>query len=219
MMGGMTRRILVLGPPAGGKGTQAERLAAELGVPHIATGDMLRQEVAEGSELGRRARAFMNVGELVPDKIVVAMVVDRISRPDASGGWVVDGFPRNVHQAQEFDGELGAHGVDLVIALEVPHADIIARISGRRTCANGHVYHVEHKPPKEQGVCDIDGEPLFQREDDTEEVIRHRIEVYVDKSRALLEFYGSKGVLRVVDGSGNPDQTYQHVSALVTAEG
>ncbi|MGH2790887.1 MAG: adenylate kinase [Actinomycetota bacterium] len=215
----MTRRILVLGPPAGGKGTQAERLAAELGAPHIATGDMLRQEVAEGSELGRRAKAFMAAGELVPDGIVVAMVVDRIGRPDATGGWVVDGFPRNVHQAQEFDGEIGGQGVDLVVALEVPRADIIARISGRRTCSNGHVYHVEHKPPKEQGICDVDGEPLFQRDDDTEEVIRHRIEVYDDQSRALLEFYDSKGVLRVIDGSGNPDQIYVHVSALVTAGG
>ena len=219
MMGGMTRRILVLGPPAGGKGTQAERLAAELGVPHFATGDMLRQEVAEGSDLGRRARAFMNAGELVPDRIVVAMVVDRISQPDAADGWVVDGFPRNVHQARVFDGELGTRVVDLVVALEVPPADIIARISGRRTCPNGHVYHVEHKPPKKQGVCDVDGEPLSQRDDDTEEVIRHRIEVYDNESRALIEFYESKGVLRVVDGSGNPDQTYAHVSALVTPEG
>lgn len=212
----MTRRILVLGPPAGGKGTQAERLAAELGVPHIATGDMLRQEVAEGSELGRRARAFMNAGELVPDKIVVAMVVDRITRPDAAGGWVVDGFPRNVQQAEEFESELGGRGVDLVVALEVPHADIITRISGRRMCANGHVYHVEHRPPKKQGVCDVDGEPLFQRDDDTEEVIRHRIEVYDKKFSALLEFYDSKSVLRVIDGSGSPDQTYVQVRAALS---
>jgi adenylate kinase len=213
----MTRRILVLGPPAGGKGTQAERLAAELGVPHIATGDMLRQEVAEGSDLGRRARAFMNAGELVPHKIVVAMVVDRISHPDAAEGWVVDGFPRNVQQAQEFEGELGGREVDLVIALEVPDGDIIARISGRRMCANGHVYHVEHKPPKRLGVCDVDGEPLFQRDDDTEEVIRHRIDVYHKESSPLLEFYDSKGLLRVVDGSGSPDETYALVrETLVT---
>jgi adenylate kinase len=218
MMSGMTRRILVLGPPAGGKGTQAERLAAELRVPHFATGDMLRQEVAEGSDLGRRARAFMNTGELVPDKIVVAMVVDRISRSDAADGWVVDGFPRNVHQAQEFDDELGAQGVALVIALAVAPADIIARISGRRTCPNGHVYHVEHKPPKKPGVCDVDGEPLFQRDDDTEEVIRHRIEVYDKESRALLEFYESKDVLRVVDGSGDPDRTYVQVRATLPTD-
>ncbi|MDQ4058182.1 MAG: nucleoside monophosphate kinase [Actinomycetota bacterium] len=214
----MTRRILVLGPPAGGKGTHGERLAAELRVPHFATGDMLRQEVAEGTDLGRRARAFMNTGELVPDRIVVAMVVDRISRPDAAVGWVVDGFPRNVHQAQEFDGELGRQGVDLVVALEVSAADILARISGRRTCANGHVYHVEHKPPKKQGVCDVDGEPLLQRDDDTEEVIRHRIEVYDRESRALLEFYESKDVLRVVDGSGDPDQTYVQVRATLPTD-
>jgi adenylate kinase len=213
----MTRRILVLGPPAGGKGTQAERLAAELGVPHIATGDMLRQEVAEGSELGRRARAFMNAGELVPHKIVVAMVVDRISHPDAAEGWVVDGFPRNVQQAQEFESELGGREVDLVIALEVPDADIIARISGRRMCANGHVYHVEHKPPKRPGVCDVDGKPLFQRDDDTEEVIRHRIDVFHQESSPLLEFYDSKALLRVVDGSGSPDQTYVQMRATLSA--
>jgi adenylate kinase len=215
----MTRRILVLGPPAGGKGTQAERLGAELGVPHIATGDMLRQEVTEGSDLGRRARAFMNAGELVPHKIVVAMVVDRISNPDAAEGWVVDGFPRNVQQAQEFESELGGREVDLVIALEVPDADIIARISGRRMCANGHVYHVEHKPPKRPGVCDVDGEPLFQRDDDTEEVIRHRIDVYHKESSPLLEFYDSKGLLRVVDGSGSPDQTYAQVRATLSPKG
>lgn len=213
----MTRRILLLGPPAGGKGTQAERLAAELGVPHIATGDMLRQEVAEGSDLGRRARAFMNAGELVPHKIVVAMVVDRINQPDAAEGWVVDGFPRNVQQAEEFESELGGREVDLVIALEVPDADIIARISGRRMCANGHVYHVEHKPPKRPGVCDIDGDPLFQRDDDTEEVIRHRIDVYHNESIPLLEFYDSKDLLLVVDGSGSPDQTYVQVSAALSA--
>jgi adenylate kinase len=215
----MTRRILVLGPPAGGKGTQAERLAAELSVPHIATGDMLRQEVAEGSDLGRRARAFMNAGELVPHKIVVAMVVDRIRHPDAAEGWVVDGFPRNIQQAQEFESELGEREVDLVIALEVSDGDIIARISGRRMCANGHVYHVEHKPPKRPGVCDVDGEPLFQRDDDTEEVIRHRIDVYHNESSPLLEFYDSKGLLRIVDGSGSPDQTYVQVRATLSPKG
>ncbi len=213
----MKSRLLILGPPAGGKGTHAERLAAELGVPHIATGDMLRKEVSEGSDLGVQAKAAMDGGELVSDELVVAMLVERLEREDASEGWIIDGFPRDLKQAQVLDAELGNRGVDLVIALEVERADIIERTVGRRVCPRGHVYHLTHNPPETPGVCDIDGEALVQRDDDTEEVIVHRIEVYHDESGALLDFYDSKGVLRKVDASGPPDDTYARIHAMVNS--
>jgi len=213
----MKSRLLILGPPAGGKGTHAERLAAELGVPHIATGDMLRKEVSEGSDLGVQAKAAMDGGELVSDELVVAMLVERLEREDASEGWIIDGFPRDLEQAQVLNAELGGRGVDLVIALEVERADIIERIVGRRVCPRGHVYHLTHNPPETPGVCDIDGEALVQRDDDTEEVIVHRIEVYHDESGALLDFYDSKGVLRKVDASGPPDDTYARIHAMVNS--
>jgi adenylate kinase len=213
----MKSRLLILGPPAGGKGTHAERLAAELGVPHIATGDMLRKEVSEGSDLGVQAKAAMDAGELVSDELVGAMLVERLEREDASEGWIIDGFPRDLEQAQVLDAELGNRGVDLVIALEVERADIIERTVGRRVCPRGHVYHLTHNPPETPGVCDIDGEALVQRDDDTEEVIVHRIEVYHDESGALLDFYDSKGVLRKVDASGPPDDTYARIHAMVNS--
>ncbi len=213
----MKSRLLILGPPAGGKGTHAERLATELGVPHIATGDMLRKEVSEGSDLGVQAKAAMDGGELVSDELVVAMLVERLEREDASEGWIIDGFPRDLEQAQVLNAELGGRGVDLVIALEVERADIIERIVGRRVCPRGHVFHLTHDPPETPGVCDIDGEALVQRDDDTEEVIVHRIEVYHDESGALLDFYDSKGVLRKVDASGPPDDTYARIHAMVNS--
>jgi adenylate kinase len=213
----MKSRLLILGPPAGGKGTHAERLAAELGVPHIATGDMLRKEVSEGSDLGVQAKAAMDAGELVSDELVGAMLVERLEREDASEGWIIDGFPRDLKQAQVLDAELGNRGVDLVIALEVERADIIERTVGRRVCPRGHVYHLTHNPPETPGVCDIDGEALVQRDDDTEEVIVHRIEVYPDESGALLDFYDFKGVLRKVDASGPPDDTYARIHAMVNS--
>ncbi|CAN5643457.1 adenylate kinase [soil metagenome] len=212
---GMKRRFLVLGPPAGGKGTVAERLAAELRIPHIATGDMLRQEVAEGSELGNKAKAFMDAGELVTDDLVVAMTVTRLARPDAADGWVVDGFPRDLGQAKDLHHELGDHGVDAVVALEVAPEEVIARISGRRMCSNGHVYHVANNPPKRLGICDVDGEALFQRDDDTEDVILNRIKVYEEESKPLFDFYDAKGVLRVVNGSGPPDEVYARLEAAL----
>ncbi len=211
----MKSRLLILGPPAGGKGTHAERLATELGVPHIATGDMLRKEVSEGSDLGVQAKAAMDGGELVSDELVVAMLVERLEREDASEGWIIDGFPRDLEQAQVLNAELGGRGVDLVIALEVERADIIERIVGRRVCPRGHVYHLTHDPPETPGVCDIDGEALVQRDDDTEEVIVHRIEVYENESGALLDFYDSQGVLRRVDASGPPDDTYGRIHAML----
>ncbi len=156
-------------------------------------------------------------GDLQNDPRDIAMLVERLEREDASEGWIIDGFPRDLEQAQVLNAELGGRGVDLVIALEVERADIIERIVGRRVCPRGHVYHLTHNPPETPGVCDIDGEALVQRDDDTEEVIVHRIEVYDDESGALLDFYDSKGVLRKVDASGPPDDTYARIHAMVNS--
>jgi len=209
------RRLIMLGPPAAGKGTYAERLASDLNVPRIATGDMLRSEVDEGTELGRRAKSFMDQGELVPDDVVVRLAVQRLARPDAADGWILDGFPRNLSQARGLDEELEGRGVDLVLALEVQMEEIIERISGRRVCSRGHVYHVKRDPPRRDGVCDQDDEPLFQREDDKEAVVRHRAEIYEVETRPLLELYEGRSLLRRVNGTGRPEEVYRRVVEML----
>ena len=209
------RRLIILGPPAAGKGTYAARLGSDLNVPHIATGDMLRYEVGAGTELGHRAKSFMDQGELVPDEVVVRLAVRRLARPDAAGGWILDGFPRNLSQARGLDEELGGRSVDLVLALDVPMEEIIERVSGRRVCARGHVYHVKRDPPRRDGICDEDGEALIQREDDTEEVVRHRVEIYEHETHPLLELYDGRSLLRRVDGTGRLEQVYRRVVGML----
>jgi adenylate kinase len=212
------RRVVVLGPPAAGKGTHARRLAAELDVPHIATGDMLREEVAAATELGAAAKAHMDDGELVPDELVVDMIAGRLDRRDAAEGWILDGFPRDLDQARGLDFRLGDRGVQLVIALEVDVDELVSRISGRRTCPQRHVYHEVNDPPKRPGLCDYDGEKLYRRDDDTEDIIRHRIEIYASETKPLLDYYQSRGMLVEVDSSGVPEQAFARLrSALENA--
>lgn len=211
------RRILLLGPPGGGKGTHAERLAGEIGVPHIAVGDMLRRQVAEGTELGRKAQAFMDAGRLVPDDLVVELAVARLSEPDAAGGWILDGFPRNLRQAQTLDDRLPDGGVELVLVLEVPDAEVFDRITGRRSCARGHVYHVERNPPQTPCICDVDGEPLHQREDAAPDVIRRRLEIYKRETRPVLEFYEQQGLLRRMRGLGTPEEVHARLARTLRA--
>lgn len=211
----MYRRLLLLGPPGGGKGTHAERLARELGVPHVAVGDMLRREVAADTELGRRAQGFMDAGQLVPDDLVVGMAAARLSEPDAADGWILDGFPRNLGQAQALAERAQDRGLDLVLVLEVPDEEVFDRISGRRSCPRGHVYHVERNPPRIPGICDEDGEPLYQREDSAAEVIRRRLEIYKRETSPVLEFYERQGLLRRVSGLGTPEEVHARVAAAV----
>ncbi|MGH2788633.1 MAG: adenylate kinase [Actinomycetota bacterium] len=209
------RRLILLGPPGAGKGTHAERLGAELNVPRIATGDMLRHEVDEGTKLGRWAKSLMDQGDLVPDEVVVKLAVKRLAREDAADGWILDGFPRNLRQAVGLDDQLEGQSVDLVIALDVPIQEVIDRISGRRMCPQGHVYHVRRDPPRREGICDEDGEPLFHRDDDNEGVARHRFEIYEKETQPLLEIYEGRGYLRRVDGAGTPDEVYPRVASLL----
>jgi adenylate kinase len=208
------RRSLLVGPPGSGKGTHAKRISSRFKIPHVATGDMLRKEVAAGTELGDAVRDIIQAGGLVPDEMVLDMVAHRLSQPDASRGWLLDGFPRTIPQAMALDDQMGARCIDLVLTLEVPETEIVERISGRRSCPQGHVFHVHADPPRQQGVCDFDGEPLFQREDDRPEVVRSRLEVYARETEPLLEHYRSSGRLVQVDGSGSPEQVYARVEEV-----
>ncbi len=207
----MLRRLVILGPPGGGKGTLAASLSEHLDVPHISTGDMLRAEVAGASALGERAQSFMNSGELVPDEIVVEMTRRRLEEPDATGGWILDGFPRELSQAKALEEQLGSAGPEAVVVLEVPDEEVYVRIAGRRTCSDGHVYNVKRSPPKSPGICDIDGLPLQQREDASEEVVAERLEIYERETVPVIGYYTNNGLLHRVDGTGEPDDIYERV--------
>lgn len=209
----MKRRTLFLGPPGSGKGTHATRLSREFGIPHVSTGDMLRKHVSQQTELGRRAAELMESGALVPDALVLEMVVERLSRPDASRGWVLDGFPRTMPQAKALDSALEPRGIDLVIVLEAPESEILERITGRRVCPLGHVYHVRTQPPRVEGVCDVDGEELQHRRDDTAGVVTQRVAIYHSETAPLIEHYGGAQVVRRVDGTGDRGDVYRRVAA------
>jgi len=204
----VTRRYLLVGPPGVGKGTQADLIATEFDIPHVSTGAMLREHVAKGTDLGKEAATFMDEGNLVPDDLVVAMLAERIEREDAQKGFILDGFPRNLTQAGALDALL-AEGLDQVIALWAPDEEILKRITGRRSCARGHVYHVTDNPPEVEGVCDVDGLALFQRSDDTEEVVTNRLAVYRASTAPLLEYYAD--IVVSVDGIGTVEEVRSRV--------
>jgi adenylate kinase len=189
--------LILLGPPGAGKGTQAERLREDFGLPHIATGDILRAEVAEGTALGERAREYMEDGDLVPDELIVEMITRRVAAEDARDGFLLDGFPRNEQQAD---------------ALEV-----VRRLAGRRVCVKNpnHIYHVEFDPPKHEGVCDQDGARLIQRDDDREETLRHRLEVYHGQTEPLIAFYDRAGLLRRFDGTRSAEEVHARLRATL----
>jgi adenylate kinase len=217
----VSRNLLIFGPPGAGKGTQAPRLADELGLPHIATGDMLRAHLRGGSELGLRAKGYMDAGELVPDTLVIEMLVDRISQADAEGGFLLDGFPRNVAQAEALDAELARHGrkIDGLLVLDVEEEELVERISGRLVCANGHPWHATFNPPATAGVCDVCGAPLSRRADDEPDVVRNRYRnVYLAQTEPVRGHYAGLGTPEAaIDGTGSTDDVYTRLRRAVDA--
>lgn len=212
-------RLVLLGPPGAGKGTQAARVAETYGVPHISTGDILRDHVRRGTDLGQRAKTVMEAGEYVSDDLVVAMVAARIAEPDARGGFVFDGFPRTVPQAQALEDLLVDSGtpLDVVLRLAVDEAEVVKRLTGRRTCRTcGAIYHIEHQPPSTEGVCDLDGGELYQRDDDKEEVVLNRLEVYRRQTEPLEHFYWQRGLLRDLEAVGTVDEVTDRALAILS---
>jgi adenylate kinase len=211
-------RLVLVGPPGAGKGTQAQFISAHLGVPKISTGDIFRANVSQGTELGQQAKKYMDAGDLVPDEITIGMVQERLAEEDARGGFLLDGFPRNVPQARTFDQILAEAGgpLDVVLELVVDDDEVVRRLSGRRTCRScGHIWHVDFDPPSTEGVCDICGGELFQRDDDMPETIRHRLDVYYEQTSPLVGYYAEKGLLVGIDAMGPVDDvTDRAIAAL-----
>lgn len=211
-------RLVLVGPPGAGKGTQAEFIAEHFGVPKISTGDIFRANVSGGTDLGRLAKKYMDAGDLVPDEVTNAMVRDRLAQPDAKEGFLLDGFPRNVAQANELNGILDDLGAPLsvVLELDVDFDEVVRRLSGRRTCKKcGHVWHVEYDPPSVANICDKCGGDLFQRDDDKPATVRHRLEVYREQTEPLIGFYRGLEKLVVIDAIGAvEDVTERAIGAL-----
>ncbi len=209
--------LILLGPPGAGKGTQAKRLREDFRVPYIATGDMLREHVARDSELGRQAKAQMSKGALVSDDVIIGMVTERIEHDDCADGFVLDGFPRTVAQAQALESELGQVNrvVTAVLLIDTPDDEVVRRISGRRLCVKNqqHVYHVEFDPPKHEGKCDQDGARLVVRDDDAPDKVRNRLEVYHEQTEPLIAFYEERGLLRRFDGSRSETEVHDRIRA------
>jgi adenylate kinase len=209
--------LILLGPPGAGKGTQAEFLRADFPVAYIATGEMLRDAVDAGTELGLKAKEIMEAGGLLPDDIMIGLVQERLRADDARDGFLLDGFPRTVPQAEALDTEMARLGrrITAVLCLEVPDEDIVRRISGRRISESGRVYHVEFDPPEREGIDDVDGSPLVQREDDKAEVVTARLAKYHEATHPLIEYYEERGLLRRFDGTRPPTEVHDHVRATI----
>ncbi|WP_405880308.1 adenylate kinase [Streptomyces sp. NBC_01136] len=212
-------RIVLVGPPGAGKGTQAAFLAKNLGIPHISTGDLFRANISQGTELGKQAKAYMDAGNLVPDEVTIGMAKDRMEQPDAANGFLLDGFPRNVSQAEALDEMLKAEAMklDAVLDLEVPEDEVVKRIAGRRICRNdsAHVFHVAYKPAKQEGVCDVCGGELYQRDDDSEETVRKRLEVYHTQTEPIIDYYKAQGLVVTITALGKvEDVTARAMEAL-----
>ncbi|WP_216831070.1 adenylate kinase [Alkalihalobacterium elongatum] len=210
--------LILMGLPGAGKGTQAERIVENYGIPHISTGDMFRAAIKNETELGMKAKSFMDAGELVPDEVTIGIVRERLSQADCEKGFLLDGFPRTVAQAEALDGMLTSleKKIDFVINIDVPENVLMDRLTGRRVSpTSGRTYHVIFNPPKVEGICDVDGSQLIQRDDDKPETVKKRLEVNIKQSKPLLDFYQEKGVLRDIDGLQEIGQVFVNIDQLL----
>jgi len=212
--------LVFLGPLGAGKGTQAQLLQERERIPQISTGDMLRRAMTEGTELGRKAKAYVDRGELVPDDVMIGLIEERLQQPDTRRGFVLDGFPRTLGQAQALDRLLRNAGrsLDAVVYFRISDDTIIQRLSGRRVCRKAaHIFQVDTNPPRVPGRCDLDGSELFQREDDKEQTVRHRLDVYHRQTEPLVEFYRSRGILETIDAEADIDVVYERLREILSA--
>ena len=211
-------KIIMLGAPGAGKGTQAKKIAKKYEIPHISTGDIFRSNIKEGTELGMKAKQFMDQGLLVPDEVTIGMLLDRIHQDDCEKGYVLDGFPRTIPQAESLDAALAKMGekVDFAINVEVPDENIVNRMSGRRACVGcGATYHIKYNAPKTEDICDVCGEKLVLREDDQPETVLKRLGVYHDQTQPLIEYYAKAGVLKEVDGTVDMEDVFQAIVSVL----
>ena len=211
-------KIIMLGAPGAGKGTQAKMIADKYGVPHISTGDIFRANIKNGTELGMEAKKYMDQGLLVPDELTVRILLDRVAQDDCKNGYVLDGFPRTIPQAEVLDSELTKLGdhIDYAINVDVPDENIVKRMSGRRACLPcGATYHIEHVPPKKEGICDVCGSELVLRDDDKPETVKNRLNVYHEQTQPLIDFYTEKGVLKTVDGTVPMEEVFAAITAIL----
>ena len=211
-------RIIMLGAPGAGKGTQAKKIAEKYGIPHISTGDIFRANIKNGTELGKKAKTYMDQGLLVPDELTCDLVVDRIQQPDAKNGYVLDGFPRTIPQAEALDAALAANGekIDYAVNVEVPDENIVNRMSGRRACVGcGATYHIVYNPTKVEGKCDTCGADLILRDDDKPETVLNRLKVYHEQTQPLIDFYTKKGVIAEVDGTKDMKDVFDAIVAIL----
>ena len=213
-------KIIMLGAPGAGKGTQAERIAEKYQIPHISTGDIFRANIKEGTELGKKAKTYMDQGLLVPDSLTVDLLMDRISKDDCRNGYVLDGFPRTIPQAESLDAALKARGekIDYAVNVDVPDENIITRMSGRRACLKcGATYHIVYAAPKKENICDKCGEPLVLREDDKPETVKKRLSVYHEQTQPLIEYYDAQKILVTVDGTKDMEAVFGDITAVLGA--
>ena len=211
--------LILLGPPGSGKGTQGERLQEDFRLPYYATGDILRAAVKEGTEVGKQAKEFMERGDLVPDEVIIGVIAERIQQEEAADGFILDGFPRTVPQAEALDSKMEdlRRGITAAILIDVSEEEVIRRLSGRRTCEKNpsHIYHVEFDPPKNESVCDLDGGKLIVRDDDKPDVIKNRLAQYREKTEPLIDYYEERGILNTVDGEHPPDEVEESIHAVL----
>lgn len=218
-IGGLLMKIIMLGAPGAGKGTQAKKIAEKYTIPHISTGDIFRANIKNGTELGQKAKTYMDQGLLVPDELVVDLVVDRLKQEDCSNGYVLDGFPRTIPQAEALDQALAAihEAVDYAINVEVPDENIVSRMSGRRACVNcGGTYHIVTVPPKHEGICDVCGGKLILRDDDAPETVQKRLKVYHEQTQPLIDYYAKKNILKEVDGTKDMTEVFDAIVNILS---